>query len=287
MLVGIDYSPDSMAAAEYAAWEAQRRRLPLRLVHAMSPPPAYGPGFGAGWLVGAMVKDAADLLGDVTDRLLRRHPGLTITHTVVTAGPSAALVTESALASLVVVGARGTGGFPELLAGSVSSQVAAHAHASVVVYRRSGDDALPPAGPVVVGVDGSDRAAAALGFAFEEADARGVPLVAVYAWDVPPEHNLGPITRRHYDPVEAQDQAQRVLAEAVAGWADKYPDVPVTRRAVHTLTPAAVLREAATGGGLLVAGSRGHGGFLGLLLGSVSNALVHHAPTSVAVVHDR
>jgi nucleotide-binding universal stress UspA family protein len=135
-------------------------------------------------------------------------------------------------------------------------------------------------------VDGSAAAGHALGFAFEEADARGTGLVAVYAWDVPPRRNLGPITRLHYDPVEAQDEADRVLAEAVAGWAEKYPDVPVQRLAVHTLTPAAVLRDAAAGASLVVVGSRGHGGFLGLLLGSVSHSLLTHARCSVAVVPD-
>jgi nucleotide-binding universal stress UspA family protein len=109
----------------------------------------------------------------------------------------------------------------------------------------------------------------------------------VYAWDIPPQHNLGPINRRHYDPLEAQDEAERVLAEAVGGWAEKYPDVRVTRLAIHTLTPAAVLRDAARGASLAVVGSRGHGGFAGLLLGSVSRALVSHAASSVAVVHDR
>jgi nucleotide-binding universal stress UspA family protein len=285
VLVGIDYSPDSMRAAEYGAWEAQRRRVPLRLVHAMSPPPAFGPGFGAGWLVGAMIRDATALLADTATQLRRRHPGLEIQHAVQTAGPAAALVAESGHATLVVVGARGTGGFPELLTGSVSAQVAAHAHAPVVVVRRTGEATVPAPGQVVVGVDGSERADAAIGFAFEEADARGCALLAVYAWDVPPQHNLGPITRTHYDPVQAQQEAERVLAEALAGWAEKYPDVPVTRRAVHTLSPSAVLRDAATGAGLAVVGSRGHGGFVGMLLGSVSRALVSHARCSVAVIH--
>ena len=286
VLVGIDYSPDSMAAVEYAAWEAQRRRLPLRLVHGLSAPPAYGPASGAGWLVGAMVTDATRLLTDAAERVERRHPGLTVSHSVLSGGASAVLVAESRAASIVVVGARGTGGFPDLLTGAVSAQVAMHAHAPVIVVRRSGQETVPPTGPVVAGVDGSDRAAHALGFAFEEADARGTGLVAVYAWDIPPKHNLGPTTRWHYDPREAQDEADRVLAEAVAGWADKYPDVPITRLAVHTLTPTAVVRDAAAGASLLVVGSRGHGGFVGLLLGSVTHGLLAHARCSVAVVHD-
>jgi nucleotide-binding universal stress UspA family protein len=286
VLAGIDYSPDSMAAVELAAWEAKRRRLPLRLVHALSPPPAFGLGYGSGWMHTVMVRDCERMLAEATAQVQHRHPGLELSHLAVTGSPAAALVTGSELASLVVVGARGAGGFPDLLAGSVSGQVATHAHAPVIVVRRSGAEDVPPAGPVVVGVDGSAASTDAVAFAFEEADARRTNLVAVYAWDVPPQHNLGPITRRHYDPLEAQDEAERVLAEAVCGWTDKYPDVAVSRLAIHTLTPAAVLREAAAGAALIVVGSRGHGGFAGLLLGSVSRALVSHASSSVAVVHD-
>jgi nucleotide-binding universal stress UspA family protein len=69
------------------------------------------------------------------------------------------------------------------------------------------------------------------------------------------------------------------------GWAEKYPDVKVSRHAIHTLSPAAVLRDSAARAGLLVVGSRGRGGFTGLLLGSVSRAVVSHAAGSVAVIH--
>jgi nucleotide-binding universal stress UspA family protein len=279
VLVGIDYSTDSDTAADYGAWEALRRRLPLRLIHAIEPPVAYG----AGMSMSAMVNDATTLLNDTTDRLRQRHPELVITSAVLTAGPAATLVAESAQASMVVVGTRGAGGFPELLTGSVSVQVAAHAHAPVVVVRVDG--LTPPAGPVVVGVDGSDQSVAAVAFAAEQAQARQCPLIAVYAWDIPSYQYLGTVSRRNFDLVQARDQAERIMAEALAGLTQEYPDLPVDRRVVHAASPAATLRDRAAGAGLLVVGSRGHGGFVGLLLGSVSRALVSHARCSIAVVH--
>jgi nucleotide-binding universal stress UspA family protein len=287
VLVGIDYSPDSIVAAEQAAWQAQRRHTPLTLLHAVAPPPAVGPGFNAGWLVDVVARDAQTLLRGVADQLIRQYHGLDVVTVVPVGGPAAALVAASAGASLVVLGARGTGGFPDLLAGSVSGQVAAHAHAPVLVVRRDTRGAVPPTGPVVVGVDGSARAESAVGLAFEEADARGTGLIAVYAWDVPARHGLVPADPWHDHPGAAHQQADRVLAEALAGWAEKYPNVPVTRRAVHTVSPVAVLRDAAADAGLVVVGSRGHGGFVGMLIGSVSQALVNHARCSVLVAHDR
>jgi len=92
-------------------------------------------------------------------------------------------------------------------------------------------------------------------------------------------------TSRHYEPWQAQQEADRLVAAAVAGWAEKYPDVTLSRHAIHTQSPAAVLRDSAAGAGLLVVGSRGRGGFTGLLLGSVSRAVVSHATDSVAVIH--
>src|SRR2546421_4838050 len=131
--------------------------------------------------------------------------------------------------------------------------------------------------PVVVGVDGSPESAAALGFAFDEASARGLPLVAVYAWRALPSENLGPVTMRHYDPDEAAQEAARLLAEQLAGWPAKYPDVSLERQAVLSFNPAETLVDASRTASLVVVGSRGRGGFAGLLLGSVSRALVPHA----------
>jgi nucleotide-binding universal stress UspA family protein len=217
-----------------------------------------------------------------------RYPDLTIETSVTAGDPAGVLVEESRTASLVVVGSRGLGGIRGMLAGSVSAQVAAHAHAPVIVVRPpAADDPEPDrAGTgVVIGVDGSPGSTAALEFAFEEAEAHGNRLVAVYAWATPPTTNLGPITDRHFDPVEAQQEADRVLAEVLAGWQEKHPDVAVERRAVYSLNPLDTLLTESRDAAVIVVGPRGRGGFAGLLLGSVSDGLVRHAHRPVAVVH--
>ena len=283
VVVGVDFSTDSRAAIEAAAQEARQLRAPLRLVHATPYPVVYATAAIATWDMDTVLRDAQQELATFSAEVAARYPGLPVTQTVVAGGASAVLLDQSRFASLVVVGTRGHGGFTGLRAGSVSTQVATHAAIPVLVV--PAEPAAIPDGPVAVGVDGSPAAEAALGFAIDHAAARGVPLLAVYAWDVPPRHNLGPITRTHYDPAEAQAESERLLAEALAGWADKYPDVPVRRRVVHSLSPAACLRDASAGAGLLVVGSRGRGGFTGLLLGSVSRSLIGHARCPVAVVH--
>jgi nucleotide-binding universal stress UspA family protein len=272
VVAGVDGSPDSRAAVDLAAWEADRRGLPLRLVHGVVPPAAYGPTFSAARLSGTELAHARGLLDDTVAEVAVRYPRLPVTGVAVVQGPAGLLVDESRAARLLVLGSRGHGGLTRLLNGSVSGQVAAYAHAPVIVVRER--DQGRGGGPVVVGVDGSPGSAAALAFAVEEADGRGVPLIAVYAWQ-----------RRRHDPDEVREAAQLMLAKAVAGWAEKYPDLTVRQCAVDGADPADSLREAATGAGLLVVGCRGHGGFAALLLGSVSQALAGHAPAPVAIVH--
>jgi nucleotide-binding universal stress UspA family protein len=169
----------------------------------------------------------------------------------------------------------------------VAGQVAAHGHAPVVVVRGEPDGPVPAPGPVVVGVDGSELSAVALGFAFEAAAARDVDLVAMYAWDFVRRASPGLAGDWHLETEVAQQDAEALLDDATAGWVEKYPDVRVIRRAEQSSSPEARLLEAAADASLLVVGSRGRGGFVGLLLGSVSRKLVAHAKSSVAVIHDR
>ena len=114
-----------------------------------------------------------------------------------------------------------------------------------------------------------------------------VPLEAIYVWWLLPQHSLGPDLPGHITAEEAQEESRRMLAELMAGWVGKYPDVPVQLRAVHAMNPSHTLIEASREAGLVVVGSRGRGGFAGLLLGSVSRDLVGHAHCPVAVVHPR
>jgi nucleotide-binding universal stress UspA family protein len=283
VVVGVDGSPESRSAVDFAAWEADRRRAPLRLVHGYQPPLMYGLSAGVVYDAGTPLRYARELVRAEAARMLGRYPNLEAVPVLAVEDPGNLLVDQSHDAALMVVGSRGLGSVHSLLIGSVSARVAAHAKAPVIVVRPPAPGT--PRSGVVVGVDGSTGSAAAVEFAFDEAAARGTGLTAVYAWVVPPTSNLGPITEHHYDPVQAREEADRVLAEATAGWAEKYPEVELVRHAVHSLNPLRTLIEESGDAELVVVGNRGHGGFTSMLLGSVSDGLVRHARVPVAVVN--
>ncbi len=193
------------------------------------------------------------------------------------------LVELSSRADRLVVGSRGLGEVKGLLAGSVSTSVAAHSLAPVVIVRgRTLDGAPPVEGPVVVGIDGSESCRAAVEAAFEEAAARRATLVAVNVWsDVSVQPSLGAVPEDpHWNRIQTGEEI--VLAERLAGYRERYPDV-VVERVVARDRPVRVLSEYAESAQLLVVGSRGRGGFKGLLLGSTSNALIQTADCPVLV----
>jgi nucleotide-binding universal stress UspA family protein len=207
-------------------------------------------------------------------------PGLDPETETVRGTPVAVLRDVSKGASLLVLGSRGLGGFTGLLAGSVAVALAAHGHCPVAVIR--GDDSAPGA-PVVVGVDGSPVSDAAIELAFDEAAARGCDLVAVHAWTdtafpVTPAGGFAP----ELDWESLAERAAITLDERMAGWQEKYPLVTV-HQVVERERPASALLQAAQSAQLLVVGSRGRGGFTGLALGSVSQAMIHHAPCPVLI----
>jgi nucleotide-binding universal stress UspA family protein len=136
--------------------------------------------------------------------------------------------------------------------------------------------------PVVVGVDGSPLSEAALGIAFDEASTRRVGLVAVHAWSEIAEQGVITLTDTPQDLHRHESDEERLLAARLAGWQEKYPDVSVERM-VTRQRPQAVLLEYAGAAQLVVVGSHGRGGVTGLLLGSTSQALLHHAPCPVIV----
>jgi nucleotide-binding universal stress UspA family protein len=287
VVAGVDGSVPGLAAVEWAAHEAARRRLGLRLVHGhMQTAAPAGLGYPSLPVdIEAPMRHARAMLGRTAEEVRRAHPGVPVEAVFVVGGPAAVLVEQSRGASLVVVGSRGLGGFSGLLAGSVSTQVAAHAHGPVLVVRST---ARPgPGAPVVVGIDGSAESDLALEFAFDAAGAAGCGLTAIYAWQSLPTGNLGPTSTWHYDPAEAEQEARRLVAEQLAGWSDRYPQVAVECRPVLSANPAGTLVEASRGAGLVVVGCRGRGGFTGLLLGSTSRTLVHHAHCGIAVAHRR
>lgn len=280
IVVGVDGSPGSRVALAWAADEARTHRRPLRLIHAFSWPP-YAPAearYPAPGDIGIRGY-AEQVLSEALAAAHQAAPDLEISGDVIEGGTASSLLTEAAHAAMLVIGAGGHGEFTGLFFGSVGTQLGSHAGCPVTIVRpRQGTG--PDAGRIVVGVDGSTLSRAAVEFAFEEASWRGVGLTALHTWEVPETAALTPV-RYDFDRV-ATDQ-ERVLAEALAGYQSKYPDVEVRRRTVHG-DPTRNLLEASHGAVLTVVGSRGRGGFRGLLLGSVGHALLHHAGSPVTIV---
>lgn len=287
VVVGVDGSQESYRALDWALRYATDRERDVRLVH------AYGGPGGAGLRLELAAQGAAAGHSPAAQELLDIAVGYarsglpagartTVSGVLHLGSPAGALREESRSACLVVVGSRGHGGLTGLLLGSVGVPVSAHAYCPVVVVRGAEHRDLAADAPVVVGVDGSGEATTAVGFAMAEADRLGCPLTAVMAWD---ELWIG--APELADPIptaaELQEDAVRMVSETLAGWSDQYPDVHVTRVVERGRSAPVLLREA-VGARMVVVGSRGRGGFGGLLLGSTSQTLLHRSPVDVAVV---
>ena len=283
IVVGYDGSPASEAAVWWAAEEARRRRAGVRLTYALPVPILSNPMGVSTPLPTDSVRQVAErLLAVVAQRIRARYPTLSVDAVVSFGGAAPVLLQEAAGAALVVVGSRGLGEFRDLALGSVSAHVATHAPCPVVVIppRWESEEAT---GGIVVGVDGSELSLDAVEFAFEQAQARQVQLTAVMAWHDPvsvgPDDPL-PVV---YDVDALEEQSNALLAESIAGQQEKYSDVPVRQELVRGRADDVLIAAGRTAE-LLVVGSRGRGAFSGLLLGSTSRSLVHHAPCPVAVV---
>lgn len=275
VVVGVDGSAPATRAAEVAGDFAARRGLPLQVLHVFSWPVFYPPFLPP--TVAEHVDPRAvarQLVDKAAAGVAQQHPGLAIDGRVVDGYPSGALVDASRRAAFLVVGHRGLGGFAELLVGSVGVHVTTHAHCPVLVVR---GDPGPLDAPVVVGVDGSAAAGAAVRLAAEEARTRGSELCVAFArpsvrsWPAP-----GPAGPGRADPIQA----------GIDAIAEEYPDVKIRRDLRHGPSPAHALATLADDlhAGLIVVGSRGLGGFGGLLMGGTCRALVDHAPCPLLVV---
>jgi nucleotide-binding universal stress UspA family protein len=274
--VGVDGSPASDAALHWAAMEAASRQADLVVVHAYE-----WRGFGT-WPASpadASRERAEALVAAAVGQVQRFAPGVRVRGQAVLGSPGPVLIEGSATAELTVLGGRGRGGFASLLLGSVSQQVATHASGSVVVVRGQPD---VEAGTIVVGVDGSPGGEPALAAAFEEAEIRhaGILAVRVYRREYPP---IGPdMSPYPEDPVTRRDNEILFLEEDIAPFVKEHPDVSV-RTAVIEGHTGAVLADVSASAQLVVVGTRGHGGFAGLLLGSVGLQLLHHAACPVLI----
>ncbi|OXM64701.1 universal stress protein [Amycolatopsis vastitatis] len=282
VVVGVDGSPTALDAARWAAREAARRGAPLAVIGAFS---WFGtrhlgdPGFGSHYRK-AMVTRARAAVSAGVEAAAEAAGGIEISGRVDDGFPVPLLVAASRRAELLVVGDRGLGGGTSPLTGSVAIGLAAHAECPVVVVR--GDQPSENDGPVVVGIDGSQLSEAALEFAFRTADLREALLIAVHAWtDGALDAGLVPLLG--WDDIETAEHP--LLAEWLAGWEEKYPDVVVQRVVVRDRPAHAVIEQAtAAAARLVVVGSHGRGGATAFVLGSVSHAVLHHAPCPVAVV---
>ncbi|MEU4248088.1 universal stress protein [Amycolatopsis sp. NPDC026612] len=286
--VGVDGSAGSTAAVAWAAKLASRRHLQLKIVHGLQIAGLYYgggmTGIGAATLFEAVQTDGERAIADARALAASVDKDLVIVTDLPTDPPVPMLIDESRHARLLVVGRTGTGGFADMLVGGTAASVAAHAHCPVAVVRGRHDSTdVPEPGPVVVGVDGSPNSEQAVAVAFEEASLRGVPLVAVHAWsDITYEDTRG-TARILTQPETLEGDEERLLGQRLGGWQEKYPDVEIRRQLVRD-RPRHVLLEASETAQLVVVGSRGRGGFTGMLLGSTSQALVQHAQCPVLVV---
>lgn len=278
-VVGVDGSEASRIALRWAADEAARRNHPMAIITAYE---WWWPGARmavGGEYAEAIRQQAESVVEESVDQARQLAPGLDVRGHAVHGQPGRVLVEASAGAGLVVVGSRGRGGFASMILGSVSHQVATHATAPVVVVRGR----LDAAGPILVGVDGSPSADHALGTALELARAYRSGLVAVRTYT--PTSSLpwaAGAPAYAEDPDERDRVEHELLAESVTPWRDKYPEVTV-ETVVHQGHPAETLAGLSHRASLVVVGTRGHGGFSGLRLGSVGVGLLHHADCPVLV----
>jgi nucleotide-binding universal stress UspA family protein len=281
VVVGVDGSEQALRAVALAAQLAAQRSRELRIVHAfiwpeLSVPLGPAPGAPAS---GGLAHAADRYVEEAVGHARRLAPELRVSGSVIVGAPAPVLLEAAETAELVVLGDRGLGGFTGLLIGSIAVQVSGHARCPVVVVR--GDTSRT--GDVVVGVDGSAESLRALAFAVEEASLRKVGVTAVRAYQVPRSDEPGDMLPLVYSPADLADDEALQLAEAVAGWRGEYSDVEIRELVLREGASRALVR-ASEHAALIVVGSRGAGGFAGLLLGSVSQAVLHHASCPVAII---
>ncbi|WP_040786401.1 universal stress protein [Nocardia pneumoniae] len=274
ILVGVDGSSSALAAVRWAATDAAHRHAPLHIVYAIGAPMDFGPGISVAYIdydsyrqagrtaLQAACETAVEATSSIGELDIRTD--------LVEAPPIPVLRDRSESARLLVVGTHGLGTFSRMILGSVSSALARHAGCPVAVIPETTDHSD---GAVVVGVDGSPRSVHAVEIAFDEAAHRGAELVAVHTWSE---------FFRYVSRAEMQEEAEELLSQSLAGYGEKYPEVPV-RRIVVEDRAAEVLLEVGQNAEMIVVGSHGRGGFAGMTLGSVGQAVLHGANVPVII----
>ncbi|MFF1324183.1 universal stress protein [Streptomyces chartreusis] len=282
---GVDGSEESLAGLAWAAREAVRRGLPLRVVHAWRfqshDAIDAGEDTQAGWV--------RDGLAEVARGVAERHPGLEVTTDVVEGPPAETLIAAASESEMLVLGSRGHGRVVGFLLGSVGQQVISGATRPVVRVRAGDEPSGEAAGrEIVVGQQGDpEDSAAALGFAFETAAARGATVRAVRAWTLPPLFAYSPASLKMLDEAGGLEPHEKEsLGEALRPWREHYPDVPVVEH-VEMGSGGQVLLSVSGRAQLMVVGRRVHRTAVGARIGSVAHGMLHLADCPVAVVpHD-
>jgi nucleotide-binding universal stress UspA family protein len=291
VVAGFDGSPESRHAVRWAAHEAVSRRAVLRVVHVFSPPlieltRIHLPGETVA--VESLRAEAQQAVDDAADDCRRELPQLDVAAEVRMGHAATVLSDAVAGADLLVLGPHHLSRTYAVLLGSTSAELARKSAAPVVVVRGEREARRAERDPaqfdrVVVGVDGSATSVDAIGFAYDFASRHRATLVAVLAWNEAPSA-VSPGPAWQLDWTDVDEACRRELAESLAGWEERYPDVVVHREVTTAQLPAQALLTAAQEADLLVVGSHGRGAVRSILLGSVSHAVMHYAPCPVAVV---
>lgn len=279
LVVGADGSDCALEAVDWAADEASLHGTGLRIVHG-----SLWERYEGARPSGEQMR-AGQVAASAAERAAERRPGLQVSTVVLPVDPVEALIAEGESALAIVVGQRGRGGLAALLLGSVSLATAARAHCPVIVVRGGSRQREGGYGWLALGVGEDDRSQAAVDFAFREAAVRGCGVEALHAWRWPGvSTGLQPAAGSPHDSAKARLlRAEQVLDDALRAPAAAHPEVPLRRSAAEGQARA-VLLAASEAADLLVVGAARRRGALGLQLGRVNHAVLHHASCPVAVV---
>ncbi|MFF4982378.1 universal stress protein [Streptomyces sp. NPDC001046] len=288
VIVGVDGSARSLEAVVVAAREAQLRAVPLRIVHALGRHTMHPPST-------ATAHDSTDhgsaaptlaLMADAEERAQTTAPGIELFRLVLPGEPRQVLENESRHAALTVLANRGHSRIADLLLGSTAVHLASHSHCPLMVVRGRSD----PAGPVLLAVNGTPTEQTAVEFAFAEAALREAPLRAMHVWNTWSERAYegpgDPLNAMVTDIEHLRAAEGELLERTVAPLRRTFPHVAVEHRLVRSRTRPALI-DASQDAQLVVVDPGPHGTRTGLLLGSVSQTLLHHAHCPVAVIRGR